>query len=299
MRTEVRIRFDGNDVPGGAQAILGPARCGPDVASAEKVDVLRQVVVWVTLDADDDRLRILLKLLVQHGVDPWEHRRDLYTDEELDGARLLIIDPLGEFTVFGGPRVGTSYDMSDACPKCGAGARQTSALIIDGEDVPGLEGRRAASTHYSDIIVDERLAEELENIGATGLSFRSVYALMENKRQVKLRWRQVCARRTLPPRSPRSTGIMPYRPCPSCTRSGVSTSVKAPIRLAYRAQDLAQAEDVNTTWEWFSDSHFDGDVSDALFPYPWLLVTPKVMRIFRAAGVTEFDWIPIRVIEGE
>ncbi len=31
--------------------------------------------------------------------------------------------------------------------------------------------------------------------------------------------------------------------------------------------------------------------------YPYLLVTPKVMRIFRAAGVTEFDWIPIRVVE--
>jgi hypothetical protein len=52
---------------------------------------------------------------------------------------------------------------------------------------------------------------------------------------------------------------------------------------------------LNTTWEWFGDSKFDGDVSDALFPYPWFLVTPKVWRVFRDAGVTSFDWLAIRV----
>ena len=187
MKTEVRIRFASNHIPGGAQTILGPARCGPDVATVEDVPVLRQVVVYVELEATDDRLPVLFQLLKQYDEDWLEYRDDRYTEAELNDARLIIMAPQHAYAVFGGPRVGTRYDLENACSTCGAGARQTSALIIDGEDLPRLEGRRAASTPYSDIFVDERLAEELEPIGAIGLSFRSVYAVMEDKRQVKQR----------------------------------------------------------------------------------------------------------------
>ena len=72
-----------------------------------------------------------------------------------------------------------------------------------------------------------------------------------------------------------------------------------PPRLVYRTWDLERTEDVNTTWEWFESWSFDGDVSDALFPYPWLLVTPKVRRVFVAAGVTSFNWLPIRVEDAD
>jgi hypothetical protein len=261
----------------------------------EDVPVLRQVEVWVTLDDTDPRLPVLLQLLKQHGESWLELRRDRYTDEELDRARLLIMQSKNDDEVFGGPRLGTKYDLGGACSVCGAGARQTSALLIDGEEVPKLEGLRATSTYYSDIIVDDRLAEELEGIGATGLSFRSVYAVMPDKRQIKLRWRQLCAAHTLPPISPRSTGIERRDGCTSCGRSGFFTRMDDPPRLAYRARDLDGVEDVNTTWEWFGDWKFDGNVSEALFPYPWFLVTPKVWRVFRDAGVTSFDWLPIRV----
>ena len=50
-------------------------------------------------------------------------------------------------------------------------------------------------------------------------------------------------------------------------RNGYVTTQKQPTRIAYRASDLADVD--------------------------------EVMRIFRAAGVTEFDWIPIRVVENE
>lgn len=295
METEVHIRFDSSDIPGGAQTILGPARCGSDVADVDEVPVLRQMIVWVKLETTDERLPVLIQLLKQHNVDWWARREDHYTDEELEEARLIIMWTLNEYKVFGGPRMGTRYDLENACSACGAGARQTSALIIDGEDLLKLEGRRAASTCYSDIVVDERLAEELERIGAVGLSFRSIYAAMKDKRQVKQRWRQMCAAQALPPMSPRSTGVVREDPCASCKRSGFATWPENPPRLVYRAQDLVHAEDVNTTWEWFGPVNFDGDVSDALFPYPWFLVTPKVMRVIRAAEPKAFRWLPIRV----
>src|SRR5262249_45806621 len=221
MRTVVRIRFDSKDIPGGAQAILGPAGCGPDVATVEDVPVLRQVEVWVTLEATDPRLPILRRLLKQHGKeDPLEGQTDEYTEEELDSARLLVMSPYREVQVYGGVELGMTYDLSGACPACGTGARQTSAVFVDGKELAKLEGHRAGGTSFFHMLVDERLAEDLENVGATGVSFRSVYARMPDKRQVKLRWRQLCAARTLPPMSPRTTGLTRERPCQVCWRNG-------------------------------------------------------------------------------
>ncbi|TKD01718.1 hypothetical protein [Polyangium fumosum] len=296
MRTEVRIRFDGSELPGGPHTILESTGCGPDTASIAEEPVLQQLPVWVTLDATDARLHKLMGLLQTHGIEWLEFRKDRFTGAELETAPLLLIDPIPQLRVFGGPRMGTKYDVTGACKVCGAGARQTSALLIDGEELSALEGRRAASTPYRDLIVEERLAGQLASSGITGLSFRGVFAAFENQVRLQLPWRQLCAAKTLPPMSPRSTGIIRHKHC-VCGRSGVTGTAEQPTRLVYRAVDLADMQDVNLTWEWFGEPRFNGDVSDALFPYPWFLVTPKVWRIFQGAGVTEFDWIPIRVVD--
>ena len=279
--------------------MLDPAGIGLDVAKVEDFTLQRKRQIWVnvTLDDTDERLPKLLALLTRHGESWLEHRRDRFTDEELSSAPLLIMKFQREHRIFGGPRAGTTYDLSDACKVCGAGARQTSAVLIDGEELHVLEGRAAASTPYSDIIVDEPLARQLSSSGATGISFRGVFASFEQRASLQLPWRQMCAATTLPPMWPRSTGIRRLETkCSLCIRSGLVSMSEQPTRLAYRAKDLVGIQDV-VTWEWFGEFRFDGDVSDALFPYPWFLVTPKVRRIFLDAGATGFDWIPIRVVD--
>ncbi|MDI1433317.1 hypothetical protein [Polyangium sorediatum] len=250
----------------------------------------------VTLDERDERLPVLLDLLKGYDNDWVERRQDRFTDEELEAARLLIVSYDVNAEVYGGPRQGTTYDMSEACKRCGAGARQTSAMILDVEYLHRLEGRRAAMTFKDDLLVDEKLAGALAESGATGLSFRGVFAAFDRRGHIQLPWRQVCATHTLPPMSPRSTGVYPYKPCP-CGRSSFTGKEEVPTRLAYRAADVADIRDVNVSWEWGGEVRFDGDVSDALFPCPWFLVTPKVWRIFQDAGVTGFDWNPIRVVD--
>ncbi|WP_153824900.1 hypothetical protein [Polyangium spumosum] len=270
--------------------------CGPDVVEMFG-PVLKRLPIWVTLDDSDERLPRLLGLLKQHGVKWSEFRRDRYTDDELEAARLIFMDVHDAMDgIFAGPRVGTRYDMSEACSSCGSGARQTSAMFVDGERLQSLEGKRAAPTWYHDILVDEKLAGALADSGATGLSFRGVFAAFEKRAQFQLPWQQLYATHTLPRMSPRSTGIDLPQPCP-CGRSCFGTFWEIPPRLAYRASDLADACDVNVTWEWFGYVKFNGDVSDSVLAYPWFLVTPKVWRIFRDAGVTGFDWMPIRVVE--
>ncbi|MDI1437141.1 hypothetical protein [Polyangium sorediatum] len=293
MWTEVRISIINDRFSGGPQTILGPAGCGPDVAVLDEIADTTDI----TLDERDERLPILLKLLEGHDKDYFERRRDRFTDEELEAARLLVVNYWAlEGSIFAGPRVGTKYDMSDACKHCGAGARQTSAQVVDGQELHVLEGRRAAATCYNDLLVGEKLAGALAQSGATGFSFRGVFAAFDRRGHIQLPWRQICATHTVPPMSPRSTGVELSQPCP-CGRSCFSGREQIPMRLAYRASDVADIHDVNISWEWYGYVNFNGDVYDSVLPFPLFLVTPKIWRIFRDAGATGFDWIPIRVVD--
>ena len=300
MKTRVRVRFDANDAPGGEQTVLAPSGCGPDVAEVQEWPI-RRPVVEVRLDVTDPRLPLLQKLLLAFKVEWSEDRWDEYTDEEFEAAPLIAASGTWEIFVLGGPRFGTDYDISTACPACGAGMRQTSAYVLDGSDEESMAklGPYRAVSSYGEILVDERLAETLANAGLSGLSLRSVYARQEDMRQIKLPWRQMWASHTLPPISPRSTGIERDKVCKSCGRSKFGYSLKEPMRLAYRAQDLEGAEDVNRMWERFGLARWTGDLATAVVSQPRFLVTPKVWRIFRDAGVTGFQWLPIRVVDEE
>jgi hypothetical protein len=295
VRTHVQIRFDSKNIPGGAQTVLGPAGCDSSVATVEDVPVLRQIVATVIMDDTDARLPKLLDLLRHHGLTWSEIREDRYTEEELDSARLLVMHPNRECEIDGGVEWGITYDLSGACPACGTGGRQTSAVFVDGEHIADLEGHRAGTTYFFHLLVDEGLVAELETIGAAGLSFRSVYAVMPDRRQVKLRWKQLCAARTLPPMSPRTTGIIRDRACEMCGRNGYFQTNKLPTRLVYRASDLRDIDDVNMSWENLGYSALKSDLRESLLSYPWTLVTPRVRRVFRDAGVTSFDWLPVHI----
>jgi hypothetical protein len=267
------------------------------VAVVEDIPELGWICVAVTLAEDDPRIPVLIDFLQWYNLSWGETHEDRYTDDELDNARLLLMEPNGQCTFHGGIGSGTTYERSDGCAACGTPARQTSPLFIEiGDDVGELEGHRAGSTMHSLPVVDDRLAQELENSGVTGLDLRRVYA-MKHDRQTKLPWKQLCAKRSLPRMSPRTTGLVRDRECKVCMRSGHARTSDAPTRIVYRASDLAGADDVNMTWEHYSRPFETPDRYEAHLSYPFILVTPKVMHIIRAAGVTEFDWIPIRVVE--
>jgi len=299
MRTKIKISFHSHNIPGGEQTILAPAGCGPDIVTVRDYRALREVLVDVIMDVDDTRLPLLLQLLLVHKIEWFEDRWDEYTDEEFEAAPLIMAMGTWEIEVLGGPRFGTDFDISTACPSCGAGMRQTSAYVLDGSDAESMDklGPYRAVDSYGEILVDERLAETLEIAGLSGLSFRSVYARQEDMRQIKLPWRQMWASHTLPPMSPRSTGVDRKKVCPSCGRSKFQKTQPGPFRLAYRTRDLDGIEDVNRMWERFGIARWNGDLKTAVVSQPDFLVTPKVWRIFKDAGVTGFKWLPIRVVE--
>lgn len=303
MKTIVRLSFSGSTVAE-VERRLRAADCGPDVATVEDIPVLQQAFAYVLLPEGDPRVLRLTEQLRRDDVHFGEVHEDRFTDAEMDAARLILFHPPWANTIEGGASWGTTFDLAEACPVCATGCRQTSAWFIDGEEIPKLSGHRVVESKWN-VLVDEGIACALEDAAVTGLSFRSVYAVMPDKRQVKLRWKQLCADNGLPPMSPSTTGFQredqsdKVQACKVCKRNGYLPMNEVPPRPVYRASDLRGALDVNSSWENYWGSCVDReDFQQSVLSRPWLLATPKVHRIFREAGVTELNFYPIRVEEG-
>lgn len=303
MKTIIKIRFGAHRIPGGLDAILGPAQCGREVVEVSEYmiggGVNRMAInVTMTLDATDERVTKVLALLAPHGEDDWLHYEDIYTEEELQNAPLLDVRPWGHRLFGAGIRYGTAYDISTACPKCGAGVRQTSTLIIDGEDLRSIEKLRLAGSHGEDFILHDVDVDRLLAANVTGALFWPVSAKGKSGNLTELRRQQVFAQHVMPPMA-RSSTIERKSACQICHRGGFTSAPAPTLRFAYRAEDLKNIQDFNLTWEFFGAvEDFDDDMKRGRWPIQSLLVTPKVMNLLRGKTKKEqktqgCDFIPI------
>lgn len=93
-----------------------------------------------------------------------------YTLEEIQAAELFSLRPLSIFEPCG-EMCGTEYDESEACPLCGAGARQSTELHLEPESIPK---RDLSFTIAREVVVSNRLAQALQAHGMTGAAFLPV-----------------------------------------------------------------------------------------------------------------------------
>lgn len=304
MKTLVEISFHASKIPGGADAILGPSQCGSDVAKRIESRIenyfeqYTSTRVELKLDNDDERVSKVFTLLAAHGIEPLVFRKDIYTEDELQSARLLNVGVWGNRLAGGGRRCGTTYDMSNACPKCGAGARQTSPLIIDGDDVRRIENLRIAATYHDELLLHDVDVERLLAENVTGALFWPIHAKSKQGNLTELRRQQVLVQHVMPPMSPRAW-LDRTKECAICHRSGFTSVADWSTRFIYREEDLANIQDFNLTWEFFGEfPDFHYNLEKIRWPDPTVLVTPKVMNLLRAKTKKEAkyqgaDFIPI------
>ncbi|MBK9264695.1 MAG: hypothetical protein IPM54_33545 [Polyangiaceae bacterium] len=295
MKTKWHISFDAYDVPGGASTILEPAGCGSDVAYVLEVSVLKEIYVKVELDDGDPRIAKLHELLNRYGIKPKEFDYIEYSDDDLQKSRLLWMHRDIREYVSAGLMEGTKYDMEAACPNCGTGARQTSALYIDSEHRSRLRKHRAIGTWDGDVLVDGGMAKKLKDANVTGISFGEVRARLKNKKWSMVAREQILISHTMPPMRSDLANEDPKYLCKVCQRGGRMYLPDKP----YRVEDLEGMQDFNVTWEWFGEfwPKPKEKKRHAKRPSPGVLVTPKVMNIFREAGVKTFDWTPVFIEE--
>jgi hypothetical protein len=162
MRETIEFRID----EGLAQRFLDP-NLGTPLS-----DTLRRVVLPTT----DERVQQIGELQRAHRKKGgfffiyWDVRRK-YSEKELQTAELLhmnvraVFEPTGE-------ECGTTYDETTACKRCGAGADQTSELILDTRRIP--KGKDIARTIGGEIVVSRRFAEAFRKHGLQGAEFQPV-----------------------------------------------------------------------------------------------------------------------------
>lgn len=286
MKTNVEIRFHATDLPGGADTILGPSGCGPDVVKLikytwEELGGIERpgLKVEITLDDKDPRVEKVFALLAEHGVEHWVHREDIYTEDELQAAPLIVVSPWGNVDVLG---VAT-YDDSNACPTCKTGLRQTSPLDMFRKDLKRIEKFRIAATYQNDILVHDVDVERLLAAGVTGALFWPVYDDNKAGDVEALRLQQVFIEHVMPPMSPKSLLDRAYV-CPDCGRGWHRGVTDYPLRIVYRREDLANIQDFNLAWEWFGEPPWYSEGAGMMMQapkHPCVLVTPKVMNLLR------------------
>jgi len=292
MKRKVDIEFNAVNIPGGAASILEVAGCAADVANVHDYTIqdVRSIIVHVKLDDGDARLTKLLEVLNKYDVNPDMFSYVEYSDEDRQNAVLLrmINDP--NTWVSAGPEHGTKYDLTDACPKCGSGAKQSSALYVSGDHLQRIRQHRAVGTWGGGPLVDGGIEKKLRDSRVTGISFGDVYARLKNTKRTLVARHEIIVTHTLPPAA-NTSKLDRTDACSSCGRGGIQGSPN----ICYHRQVLGNIRDFNLTWEWFGPFDYNGDLKKSRFSTPAILVTPKVMNIFREAGVTTFDWIPIFV----
>ncbi len=302
MKTIVQIEFSGHRVPrGDADSILGPSQCGPDVVKLkeytwEEIGGIERpgLKVEITLDDKDPRVQKVIGLLDEYGGQYWVDREDIYTEDELQAAPLIVVSPWGSVDVMGF----ATYDESKACPRCNTGCRQTSPMNISHRDLKPVEKLRIASTYKNDILVHDVDVERLLAAGVTGALFWPVYANTKDGEREELRRQQVFIEHVMPPMSPKSLVDRTYV-CPDCGRGWHRGVMNYPTRFVYRREDLANIQDFNLAWEWFGEPPWYSEGAGMMMQapaHPNVLVTPKVMNLLRGKTKKEAKYQGCRFV---
>lgn len=245
---------------------------------------------------DDDaarRLRIAARL---HGLREPHIQRILHpTEKELRSAKLLYMHVWIHNAPAGHPRDGTMYDESDACPECGDGLRQTSALRLKGKEIPKagalLGGIR------DQVLVHESLAGEMAFARLTGIRFECVL----DSAGLPLPWRQLVVEGSMPPMTLATRGVVRGRgsaegPCAKCGCDGYFDSGADPFVPAYDAAALDELPDFALTAERFGTGAWGPTANGQRhLASRRIIVRPSAYAFFRERKVRGVRFTPVAV----
>lgn len=243
----------------------------------------------IALDAESEELPRLQQAFDDAGIEFFARREHDYTGAELRSFRLLSLFVTSAEKGLGGPSFGTTFELADACPACGTGARQSSPLLLDGRETPPRGS--LFQTLDSEILVSSPVAEALHNSRLSGLSLQQA---RDRRTGEPIPWHQLLVAYELPPWHPDTVGFEQEHQCPECRRDGHFHTVGHPLEIAYPAAALEEAPDVAWTCERFGNSVLREDFSESHFAAPQLLVSPRVREVLADSGVRNVDFLPVR-----
>ncbi|MBK9260607.1 MAG: hypothetical protein IPM54_12385 [Polyangiaceae bacterium] len=251
MKQVISMRIRAHDLPEGATGLFEATGCKLRVTDIEDFTVLNvhQVIVWLKFDAEDPLVMKVREYLKKHGVEPWGGEYTEYSDEDRQNARLLWMRPANDVEICAGFNYGTEYDLTNACPNCHAGAKQTSVLYVDNDEIATIRKHRAVQAWTREVLVDGGMRKKLVDAGITGISFGDVRARHENGKWSMVARDQILIEHSMPPMRGELSAKDEEYLCKVCRRGGRMSSPDKP----YREEDLVGMKDFNLTWEWFGE----------------------------------------------
>jgi hypothetical protein len=136
----------------------------------------------------------------------WILRRR-YSKAEKEAAALFKLKVTSTFEP-AGEECGTKYDESTACPRCGAGARQTTPLYLPEKRIP--KSKDISRTIAGEIVVSRRVVELFTRHGITGAELSPVRSSPSSSAESK-DWFQLTVRSTnAEVAAPTRVGIDPF-----------------------------------------------------------------------------------------
>jgi hypothetical protein len=230
----------------------------------------------------------LRSVLAELGV-KWSEQVDhRYTYREIQQAEFVLPILRRADQGVGGPSQGTTYELSDLCPRCGVGARQVGPLMLKGYEIRSTKGN-AFPTAHGEWLFAVDAARALS--GSSGLELRQAVDAVSGK---PLPWFQALAEHELPPMAQGTTGITGLG-CPRCGRGGHFHEGRVPPLLVYDGSELdaAQVPDMSHTYEHFRWGAVKDPFEQSWFPHPHLIVKPAVVGALREARVRQLHFYPV------
>jgi hypothetical protein len=234
----------------------------------------------------------LRAVLAEMGVKWSEHVDHRYTDREIQQAELVLPILRRADQGMGGPSEGTAYDVSEACPRCGVGARQVGPLKLKGYEIRSPKGKLFPTAHGEWLFAEE-VANRLSTF--SGLELRQAVDVISGK---PLPWYQALAEYELPPKARTTVGVKGFG-CPHCGRGGHFHDGQVPPLFVYDRSHLniTDVPDASHTFEHFRWGTVKEPLDESCFAQPHLIIKPAVVTALREAKVRQLQFYPVSLVE--
>jgi len=227
----------------------------------------------------------------------------IYTISELFAAPLLAFGLARSARELGYPYEG-QYDFATGCPHCHTGARQVGPIRVNPpfSDHPAGFPRTGVVCQTIDFeyLVRGELHVALADAALRGLKLLEA----RSKRDEPTGWWQLVAEHTMPRMSPATRGLVRgddrqgrrLPTCVHCDRASYYSTLREPLEIVYRRRDIGAGPlpDAAFTWEGFGET---GPQFRCVIARPRLLVSPRVLDIFRKLKVRGPVFVPVQVVD--
>lgn len=181
-----------------------------------------------------------------------------------------------------GPKDGGNYDLDDACPVCGTGARRLDPITLP---VSRLKNR-VSNTLKFEVVIPPRLVGAIKSLAPQCLR-----EIRTGKARATTPFFELIPEITLPRWSAATTGwcisnLKMTAPCPVCKRDGYFNTTKMQLRLAY--DKPIPPFSVAETYEHFGKSRLQPDFKKSLFAVPFLVVSEAMKDTLKDEHGVEF-----------